>query len=143
MAQFKQNYPRIQGKNLAGKAWHAPGRYGALIGRTPFSGHTLAQSNREEEHRADHIKIVNSGLNSLSSFAEETPPQFDTEQIQAAVQAGHDLGLRTMVHANGQEAVRVALEAGCDSIEHGYFMGNDNLLKMAEKGITWVPTDVC
>ncbi|MBW1772302.1 MAG: hypothetical protein JRJ82_05370 [Deltaproteobacteria bacterium] len=61
---------------MAGKAWHAPGRYGALIGRTPFSGHILAQSIREEEHRADHIKIVNSGLNSLSRFAEETPPQF-------------------------------------------------------------------
>lgn len=48
-----------------------------------------------------------------------------------------------MVHANGQEAVRVALEAGRDSIEHGHFMGNDNLSKMAEKGIIWVPTDVC
>lgn len=117
MAQFKQNYLRIQGKNFArdstfeskktiitrnirnhlangvvavrdggdraghvsmvkknglsrdgipvhlhspGKAWHAPGRYGAFIGRTPFSGHTLAQSIREDAHRGDHIKIVNS-----------------------------------------------------------------------------------
>lgn len=123
-----------------GKAWHAPGRYGAFIGRTPLSGHTLAQSIREEKNKGDHIKIVNSGLNSLTNFAEETPRQFDRDQIEAAVQAGHDLGLRSMVHANGQEAVRVALEAGCDSIEHGYFMGTDNLRRMAETGITWVPT---
>ena len=45
-----------------------------------------------------------------------------------------------MVHANGVEAVRIAIAAGCDSIEHGYFMGSENLQQMAEKGIVWVPT---
>ncbi|HBT96684.1 MAG TPA: amidohydrolase, partial [Desulfobulbaceae bacterium] len=43
-------------------------------------------------------------------------------------------------HANGEEAVRLALAAGCDSIEHGYFMGEDNLRRMAESGVVWVPT---
>ena len=45
-----------------------------------------------------------------------------------------------MVHANGAEAVRIALAAGCDSIEHGYFMGEANLRQMADSGIVWVPT---
>jgi DNA ligase (NAD+) len=38
-----------------------------------------------------------------------------------------------MVHANGDVPVREAVEAGVDSIEHGYFMGRDNLERMAEK----------
>lgn len=123
-----------------GRAWHAPGRYGGFIGRIPFPGCSLAESILKEGPGPDHVKILNSGLNSLSHFAAETPPQFRTERLKAAVRAGRRLGLKTMVHANGREAVRVALEAGCDSIEHGYFMGTDNLARMAEKKITWVPT---
>jgi imidazolonepropionase-like amidohydrolase len=47
-----------------------------------------------------------------------------------------------MVHANGELPVRIAVEAGCDSIEHGFFMGRDNLERMARQGTIWVPTAV-
>ena len=59
---------------VAGKAWHAPGRYGRLIGRSPEKGRTLAESITQEPVGPDHIKIVNSGLNSLKQFGKETPP---------------------------------------------------------------------
>ena len=45
-----------------------------------------------------------------------------------------------MVHANGKKPVAAALAAGCNSIEHGFFMGVENLKIMSEKGIVWVPT---
>ena len=45
-----------------------------------------------------------------------------------------------MVHANGEIPVRLAVEGGCHSIEHGFFMGRQNLELMAEKGVFWVPT---
>ncbi|MFC1867975.1 amidohydrolase family protein [Thermodesulfobacteriota bacterium] len=124
----------------AGRAWHAEGRYGGIIGRPSFKGQSLAQSILRDHADIDHIKIVNSGLNSLSCFGKETPPQFDIEQLKEAVKTGLSLGLKTMVHANGVEPVRLAIEAGCNSIEHGFFMGDENLLKMADKRITWVPT---
>ena len=126
----------------AGRAWHAPGRYGRLIGRPPVKGHTLGHSILKQEEPVDHIKIVNSGLNSLSIFGKETPPQFDLHALKDAVLAGRERGLKTMVHANGREAVALAIEAGCHSIEHGFFMGEENLIKMAEKNVTWVPTAV-
>jgi imidazolonepropionase-like amidohydrolase len=47
-----------------------------------------------------------------------------------------------MVHANGEEPVRVAVMAGCRSVEHGFFMGEENLERMAERGTVWVPTAV-
>ena len=34
------------------------------------------------------------------------------------------------------------IEFGCRSIEHGFFMGTENLKKMADKNIFWVPTAV-
>jgi imidazolonepropionase-like amidohydrolase len=123
-----------------GPAWHAPGRYGRPVGRPLPAGHTLARSIREGRGDRDFVKIVNSGMNSLSLFGKETPPQFSLEALRGAVRAGKELGLKTMVHANGREAVKMAIQAGCHSVEHGFFMGRDNLKRMADLGITWVPT---
>ena len=45
-----------------------------------------------------------------------------------------------MVVANGRQQVEEALHAGCDAIEQGYAMGEDNLRKMAEQGVLWIPS---
>jgi imidazolonepropionase-like amidohydrolase len=46
---------------------------------------------------------------------------------------------KAVVVANGPQQVAEALHAGCDAIEQGYTMGEDNLRKMAEKQILWIP----
>jgi len=51
------------------------------------------------------------------------------------VEAASSLGLKTMVHANGIVPVQIALEAGCSSIEHGFFMGKQNLNFMADRQV--------
>jgi imidazolonepropionase-like amidohydrolase len=88
----------------------------------------------------DHVKIVNSGLNSLVDFGKETTPQFSLGDLRKAVLCARKRGLKVMVHANGRKPVRDAIDSGCDSIEHGFFMGRENLERLAEKQITWVPT---
>jgi len=126
----------------AGKAWRKPDRYGKLIGRPPLPGESLAEAVARTADGVDHVKIVNSGLNSLSEFGKETPPQFDSTELREGVRAAHDRGLRVMIHCNGTLPVQIAVEAGCDSIEHGFFMGTDNLRRMADRGAVWVPTAV-
>lgn len=125
---------------VAGRAWHKKGRYGALIGRYPLETESLLQSYEKEKAEIDQVKLVNSGLNSLKTFGRETMPQFTREEIAEVVAAAKRLGRKVMVHVNGRKAVRIALEGGCHSIEHGFFMGRDNLQLMAEKGTFWVPT---
>ncbi len=122
----------------AGMAWHTKGRYGKLIGRVPAEGKTLAQSISKES--IDHVKIVNSGLNSLTFFGKETPPQFEQKELQEAINKAKELNLRVMVHANGKSPVKAAVEAGCHSIEHGFFMGRQNMELLIENKVTWVPT---
>jgi imidazolonepropionase-like amidohydrolase len=126
----------------AGKAWRAPGRYGKFIGKTPEPGFSLAQSLRGDPTRGDHIKILNSGINSLVDYGRQTEPQFGLDELAAAFRQAKELGLKTMVHANGRLPVQLALDAGCDSIEHGFFMGEENLKKMADRQIFWAPTAV-
>ena len=45
-----------------------------------------------------------------------------------------------VVLANGRQQVAEALEAGCDAIEQGYGMGEDNLRRMVGKEILWIPS---
>ena len=126
----------------AGRAWRKPGRYGQLIGRALNPATSLCQAIEDEKDPVDHIKIVNSGLNSLVEFGRQTIPQFDGDELRAAVSAADQRRLKIMVHANGQIPVQTAVAAGCHSIEHGFFMGTDNFSLMAEKAIVWVPTAV-
>ena len=125
----------------AGNGWHKKGRYGQLLGMYLEPGRDLAQAVHEDlKPGTDHIKIVNSGLNSLTEFGRETSPQFTKEELSRTVAAAGCMGLRVMVHANGNIPVRIAIESGCHTIEHGFFMGDDNLKRMADNKIVWVPT---
>lgn len=124
----------------AGRAWHKKGRYGSLIGRHPEEGENLSEACKRDNDLVDQVKLVNSGLNSLEIFGRETGPQFTREDIAEVVAAAEQQGRKVMVHANGRIPVRLAVEGGCHSIEHGFFMGRENLQLMAEKGTFWVPT---
>lgn len=125
---------------VAGRAWHKEGRYGALIGRPPRDNETLATAFSQENGSIDHVKQINSGLNSLNVFGKETSPQFSRNELKGLVAQAHQAGKKVMVHANGRLPVKSALEAGCHSIEHGFFMGKENLKLMADMQTTWVPT---
>jgi imidazolonepropionase-like amidohydrolase len=126
----------------AGRAWHAAGRYGRRIGRPPLAGKSLAESILADDSPGDLVKVLNSGVNSLVEFGRRTAPQFSLEEMTSAVQAARRRGLPMMVHANGEEPVRIALRAGCRSVEHGFFMGPENLERLAQEGVFWVPTVV-
>jgi imidazolonepropionase-like amidohydrolase len=137
-----RGYPGPVWVRAAGRAWHREGRYGRLIGRAPGKGLGLVEAIRQDGEPADHLKIVNSGLNSLTEYRKQTAPQFDLAEMSAAVKAAAERGLSVMVHANGADPVRIAVAAGGRSIEHGFFMGKDNLARLADTGATWVPTVV-
>jgi len=123
-------------------AWYAAGRYGAMIGQSPPQGVSPAQAVAAHMEGGDHIKLIQSGLNSLDRFGHQGPAQFNAQELRAMVQAAHAAQRAVMVHANGEHAARTAIVAGCDSIEHGYFMGAENLRRMADRGTSWVPTAV-
>ena len=124
----------------AGRAWHRAGRYGGAFGRGLAENRRLAEAVAAEGRGIDQVKIINSGINSLTDFGRQTSPQFDPDDLKAAVAEAHRRGLPVMVHANGKQPVAEALAAGCDSIEHGFFMGEDNMGRMADRGTFWVPT---
>jgi len=70
---------------VAGAAWHRQGRYGRMIGRSPKGQESLGHCIQKGGQAVDHLKIVNSGLNSLLKFGKETKPQFDIRELTEAV----------------------------------------------------------
>ncbi|MGZ6346546.1 MAG: amidohydrolase family protein, partial [Anaerolineales bacterium] len=62
------------------------------------------------------------------------------EEIFAAVEEAHRLGKKIAAHAHGGEGADSLIEAGVDSIEHGFYLTRPQLHAMAKKGITLCST---
>jgi len=67
---------------------------------------------------------------------------FNLDEMQALVEEAHALDRRVICHALGGRGLRVAVEAGVDSIDHGCYLDQEpELLEMmARREIFFVPT---
>jgi imidazolonepropionase-like amidohydrolase len=91
---------------------------------------------------ADVIKCATTGGASSRPGHGPKDPAFTADEMRALVDEAHSLGRRVMCHALGGRGLRVALEAGVDSIEHGCYLDEepDLIAMMAERGVFFVPT---
>ena len=64
------------------------------------------------------------------------------EEIRAVVDAAHRFGVQVTAHSGSPAATNVAVDAGLDCVEHGYFLDRPTLKKMKEHGTWLVPTIV-
>lgn len=63
-------------------------------------------------------------------------------EVEAAVAAAHEAGVRVTAHAFSPYAATMAINAGADSIDHGYFLNDAVLREMAAKNVALIPTDI-
>ncbi|MBM4439989.1 MAG: amidohydrolase family protein [Candidatus Rokubacteria bacterium] len=91
---------------------------------------------------ADVIKCATTGGASSRPGHGPTDRAFDRDEMRALVDEAHGLGRTVMCHALGGPGLRIALEAGVDSIEHGCYLDEDPELiaLMAQRGVSFVPT---
>jgi imidazolonepropionase-like amidohydrolase len=91
---------------------------------------------------ADVIKCATTGGASSRPGHGPKDPAFGADEMRALVDEAHALGRRVMCHALGGHGLRLAIEAGVDSIEHGCYLDEDPELipMMAERGVFFVPT---
>ena len=91
---------------------------------------------------ADVIKTATTGGASSTAGLGPKDVLFERAELEALVDEAHKRGKRVMCHALGGPGLRMAIEVGVDSIEHGSYLDEDpGLLEMmAEKGIVFTPT---
>jgi imidazolonepropionase-like amidohydrolase len=88
---------------------------------------------------SDVIKITASG-GVLSVAKSGENPQFTEEEIKAIVETAHDYGYKVAAHCHGAEAMKRAVRAGVNSIEHGTLMDEEVMQLMKQHGTYFVPT---
>jgi imidazolonepropionase-like amidohydrolase len=98
--------------------------------------HAVRQRYKEG---SDLIKITASG-GVLSVAKSGENPQFTEEEIKAIVTTAKDYGFKVAAHCHGAEAMKRAVRAGVNSIEHGTYMDEEVMQLMKQNGTYYVPT---
>ncbi len=69
-----------------------------------------------------------------------TRPTFTLEEMKAIVAAAHASGRKVAAHASSDDAIRLAVLAGVDTIEYGYGASEATFRLMLERKVAYVPT---
>lgn len=88
---------------------------------------------------SDLIKITASG-GVLSVAKSGENPQFTGAEINAIVSTAKDYGFKVAAHCHGAEAMKRAVRAGVNSIEHGTYMDDEVMQLMKQHGTYYIPT---
>ena len=126
-----------------GAAIHQRGRYGSFMAE-PFEDCLTPRQcvKARVEAGADRIKLIPTGIINFKKGAVTSAPQMSAERVGEFVAAAKEFGRQTLAHASGDAGIDHVIDGGVDSIEHGFFVRDDQLARMRDKEIAWVPTFV-
>lgn len=126
--------PRILAAN---QGISVPG--GHMAGSVAIAAETvddaLSQLAKSEEEKVDLIKLMITG--GVMDAKEKGVPgelKMSPEMVRAVCQKAHEDGYLVAAHVESPEGVRVALENGVDSIEHGAKLSDDMIKLFNERG---------
>ena len=126
--------PRILAANegISVPGGHMAGSVAVAAANIPQA---LAQVDRAKEQGADLIKLMITG-GVLDAKAKGVPGELKMppEMVKAVCDRAHALGYTVAAHVESTEGVRVALENGVDSIEHGAKLDDDLIRLFRERG---------
>lgn len=143
--------PRVYtaGKSIATTGGHAdptngyrrdlmgdPGPDAGVVNGADEAAKAVRQRYKEG---SDVIKITASG-GVLSVAKSGENPQFTEAEIRAIVETAKDYGFKVAAHCHGKEAMKRAVVAGVNSIEHGTYMDEEVMGLMKKMGTYYVPT---
>jgi imidazolonepropionase-like amidohydrolase len=117
----------------------------------PFEYHAtgdgVADGPEEVRHRvrenikygADVIKFAASG-GTMSKGDNPLLEAYSPEEMQILISEAHRQGRKVATHAHSALAIKDAVRAGVDSVEHGIFLDDEGIALMKQHGTYLVPT---
>lgn len=94
---------------------------------------------RQIRNGVDNIKLAASGVE-VGPYAWTWMTTFSEEEITVATEEAHRWGRTVAIHAQSYDAVRYALRAGVDTIEHATRMDDETIALFLKSGAILVPT---
>ena len=149
-------YAMVDVKRAIDKGWFAGPTIvttGKII--TPFGGQSHAippeqgsfwqyeyiDADTPDEIRKAVRTNIYYGAGVIKLVLDNGPYHYTADDIRVAVTEAHRAGVPVAAHVYGGEPADAAIEAGVDSIEHGFFLTDAQLKKIKDKGIVLVSTD--
>ena len=124
----------------AGRGLTPPGGHGQAMGVEVRGADEVAEAVRFEHGRgADFIKLFPTG-GVLGEGTHGFEVVMTMDEMTAAVETAHELGIHVAAHIHGPEGIDMALDAGIDTIEHGTGATRGQSERMVEQGVAMVPT---
>jgi imidazolonepropionase-like amidohydrolase len=124
-----------------GAAIYHRGRYGNFMG-DPIENYASPRDCVEARVRSgsDRIKLIPTGIINFKKAQVTSEPQMTTEEITQLVAAAKSFERQTFAHASGDTGIDRVIDGGVDSVEHGFFMRDEQLPRMRDRRTAWVPT---
>jgi len=115
-----------------------------FVSGEPLDESVVKPAGGEEPMRAHVRKQVAANVDVIKIFGSLSSragggPTYTLEQLKAAVDEAHKAGKPVAVHAHAAEAVRRAILAGADTIEHGALMDDAVIDLLVQKDVVYVP----
>ena len=135
----KYNGPRIIASNEGISVPH-----GHMAGSVAITAETIEQAKEHidylKEKKADFVKLMITG-GVLDAKAKGVPGEMKMkpEMIKATCDYAHEKGFIVAAHVESSEGVRIALENGVDSIEHGA-MPDEEIIRLFKERNAFVTT---
>ncbi|MEK6672789.1 MAG: amidohydrolase family protein [Nitrospirota bacterium] len=124
----------------SGYAIYKKGGYGRFIGMTADDAREAFKTIEQLKGLSvDYIKVINSGV-FMPESGLISNGGFTREEIREIISYATDSGFPVFCHANGDVAIRDAVEAGASSIVHGFCVSEDTLALMKDKRASLIPT---
>ncbi|WP_305082482.1 Xaa-Pro dipeptidase [Pacificimonas pallii] len=94
-------------------------------------GEMAARVKQMRKYGAEVIKICATG-GVFSKGTTVGEQQLTEDEIRAAVEAAHLLGLKVAAHAHGNAGIKAAIRGGVDTVEHASFL-DDEAIRLAKE----------
>jgi imidazolonepropionase-like amidohydrolase len=107
----------------------------------PFWRFEYYDADGPEEIRKAVRENIFYGADLIKLVADNSDYHYSLEEIRAAVEEAHHADRPVAVHVMGGEAADNVIAGGVDSVEHGFFLTDDQLRRMKDKGIFLASTD--
>lgn len=115
-------------------------------GDSPHFGHRVDSPDEMRKAVRQGLKIGSENIKMMATGGVMTPgdfmadPQLSIEEMKAGIDEAHHKGKTVAAHAEGNPGIQNAITAGVDSIEHGFYITEDEAKQMISNGQYLTPT---
>lgn len=126
--------------SACGRVLCITGGHGTFVGRECDGAEELRKAARETlKSGASFLKMISTG-GVISKGTKTGVTQLNADEVSAIVSEAEKVGVPTATHAHGTEGIKIALNAGVNTIEHASYVDDEGIDLFLKTGAMFTST---